>query len=80
MTKVALRKKLHKYIDNAEDSLLEIVYDILKDKEEKSDSGLLTKAQKNELDKRAKLYKEGKVKTIPLKDLMKKQDKKYGKL
>jgi hypothetical protein len=80
MTKVALRKKLHQYIDNAEGSLLEIVYDILKDKKETSDSSLLTRAQKRELDKRAKLYKEGRVKTIPLKDVIKKQEKKYGKL
>lgn len=61
MNKLQLRKKLHSYIDNAEEKKLQAIYTMVEDDIETS--SLLTPAQKKELDKRMIEYKQGKGKT-----------------
>jgi len=71
MTSTALRKKVHQYVDSVDDSLLEVVYNLFKLYREEDDS-LLTKEQKTELDKRAELYRAGKLKTFSWKEVKEK--------
>ena len=68
MTSTALRKKVHQYVDNVDDSLLEVVYNLFKLYKEE-DKSLMTKEQKTDLDKRAQLYREGKLKTYSWKEV-----------
>ncbi len=71
MTRTALRKKVHHYIDTVDDSLLEVVYNLFRLYIEEDES-LLTKEQKAELDKRAELYRAGKLKTFSWKEVKEK--------
>ena len=68
MTSTALRKKVHQYVDDVDDDLLEVVYNLFKLYKEE-DGSLMTKEQKTELDKRAQLYQEGKLKTYSWKEV-----------
>ena len=63
MTPTTLRKKVHQYVDNIDNDLLEAVYNILKIyKHDVGEPSLLTKEQKAELDKTLIEHKTGKLK------------------
>ena len=63
MTTTTLRKKVHQYIDDIDNDLLEAVYNILKIyKHDVGEQSLLTKGQKAELDKTLSEHKAGKLK------------------
>ncbi len=61
MTTTAIRTKVHKYIDEADVKVLEVVYQLL-EVYRQSNSSLLTDEQKKEVLKRSALYKAGKIK------------------
>jgi Putative addiction module component len=58
MTAVALRNKLHTFIDSVEQKKLKAIYTLLESEIE--DSSLLSESQKHELDKRMAEYQNGK--------------------
>ena len=63
MTTTTLRKKVHQYVDDIDNDLLEAVYNILKIyKHDVGEQSLLTKGQKAELDKTLSEHKAGKLK------------------
>jgi hypothetical protein len=55
MSTAQIREKLHKLIDNADESMLNIALDILAERQ----SGLLTEEQRLDLDRRVEKYKNG---------------------
>ncbi len=61
MTTTAIRTKVHKYIDEADVKVLEVVYQLL-EVYRQSNSSLLTDEQQKEVLKRSALYKAGKIK------------------
>ncbi|MBA3663612.1 MAG: addiction module protein [Bacteroidetes bacterium] len=61
MTTTAIRSKVHKYIDEADIKVLEVVYQLL-EVYRQSNSSLLTNEQQKEILKRSALYKAGKIK------------------
>lgn len=61
MTITALRTKVHKYIDEADLKVLEVVHQLL-EVYRQNHSSLLTKEQQKEVLKRSALFKEGKAK------------------
>lgn len=61
MTTTAIRTKVHKYIDEADIKVLEVVYQLL-EVYRQSNSSLLTEEQQKEVLKRSALYKAGKIK------------------
>jgi len=61
MTTTAIRTKVHKYIDEADSNVLEVVYK-LQEVYRQSNSSLLTEEQKKEVLKRSALFKAGKMK------------------
>ena len=61
MTKTAIRTKVHKYIDEADIKVLEVVYQLL-EVYRQSNSSLMTEEQQKEILKRSVLYKAGKIK------------------
>ena len=61
MTTTAIRTKLHKYIDEADTKVLEVVYQLLEIYRQ-SNSSLMTEEQQKEILKRSALYKAGKIK------------------
>ena len=63
MTAIALRKKVHKYVDDIEENVLEAVYKMLKIYVDDDGESLMNEGQKAEIDKRSKLYHQGKLKT-----------------
>ncbi len=63
MTATTLRKKVHQYVDHVEDNVLEAIYNMLKIYVDDDGKSLMSDSQKAEIDKRAKLFKEGKLKT-----------------
>lgn len=63
MTKTAIRKKVHQYVDEAEENVLEVVYKLLKLYSGEDSDSLMSEEQKSEIDKRSLLYREGKSKT-----------------
>ncbi len=60
MTTSVIRKKVHQYVDDIDNELLEAVYNMLKLYNNDQES-LLTKAQKEELDKTLAEHKAGKL-------------------
>jgi hypothetical protein len=63
MTTTTLRKKVHQYIDDIDNDLLEAVYNILKIyKHDDGEQSRLTKEQKSSLDKTLSEHKAGKLK------------------
>ena len=61
MTIAAIRTKVHKYIDEADIKVLEVVQQLL-EVYRQNNSSLLTEDQQTEVLKRSALYKEGKTK------------------
>lgn len=68
MTTIAIRSKLHKYIDEADSDILEVVIKLL-EVYRKGNTSLLTSEQKEEVFKRSVLYKEGKMKGASLREV-----------
>ena len=63
MTTTAIRKKVHQYVDEAEEKVLEAIYSMLKLYMDEGSESLMSKEQKAEIDKRGKQYRQGKLKT-----------------
>lgn len=63
MTTTAIRKKIHQYVDEAEDKVLEAMYGMLKIYVDAGEESMMSKEQKNEIDKRSKFFRQGKLKT-----------------
>jgi hypothetical protein len=61
MTKTTMRTKVHKYIDEADIKVLEVVYQLL-EVYRQSNSSLMNDEQQKEILKRSALYKAGKIK------------------
>ncbi len=61
MTTTTIRAKVHKYIDEADNKVLEVVYQLL-EVYRQSNSSLITTEQQKEILKRSALYKTGKIK------------------
>ena len=65
MTTTAIRSKVHKYIDEADVKVLEVVYQLL-EVYRQNNSSLLSDEQQKEVLKRSALYKAGKIKGYTL--------------
>jgi hypothetical protein len=65
MTTTAIRTKVHKYVDEADVKVLEVIYQLL-EVYLQSNSSLLTDEQQKEVLKRSALYKAGKMKGYSL--------------
>lgn len=79
MTSSTIRKKVHQYVDDIDNNLLEVVYNMLKIYKHEDDKSFLTKEQKTELDKTLKEHKSGKLKYYTIeqaKSIIYKKDKK----
>jgi predicted small secreted protein len=74
MASEIIRKKVINYINNAEDNVLEVVYKMLQMYEVVDGNGLLTKSQKKEIEKRATLLRQGKLKTSSWDEVKKSAD------
>lgn len=61
MTTTTIRNKVHKYIDEADSKILEVVYQLL-EVYRQGNSSLMTAEQQKEILKRSALYKAGKIK------------------
>ena len=70
MTTTAIRAKVHKYIDEADSNVLEVVYKLL-EVYRQSNASLLTDDQQKEVLKRSALYKAGKMKGYSLAEVKK---------
>ncbi len=64
MTASLLRKKVHQYIDDAEENILEVVYNMMKIYVDDDGKSLMTVSQKREIEKRSREYHKGKTKTL----------------
>ena len=64
MTATSIRKKVHQYVDEAENNVLEAIYNMLKIYVDDDGKSLMSNSQKAEIDKRAREYREGKLKTF----------------
>ena len=71
MTTSSIRKKVHQYVDEAESNVLEAIYIMLKIYVDDDGKSLMSKEQKVEIDKRARDYREGKLKTASWEELKK---------
>jgi hypothetical protein len=65
MTTTAIRSKVHKYIDEADVKVLEVVYQLL-EVYRQNNTSLITDEQQKEVLKRSALYKAGKIKGYSL--------------
>lgn len=74
MTTTAIRTKVHKYIDEADNDILEVVFKLL-EVYRQNNSSLLTEDQQKEVLKRSVLYKTGKAKIYTLAEARKKLKK-----
>ena len=70
MTTTAIRTKVHKYIDEADSNVLEVVYKLL-EVYRQSNTSLLTDEQQKEVLKRSALFKAGKMKGYSLAEVRK---------
>jgi hypothetical protein len=70
MTTTAIRTKVHKYIDEADNNVLEVVYKLL-EVYRQSNTSLLTNEQQKEVLKRSAQYKAGKMKGYSLAEVRK---------
>lgn len=77
MTSTAIRSKVHKYIDEADSDVLEVVYKLL-EVYRQSNTSLLTEEQKKEILKRSVLYKAGKMKGYSLAEVRKRVKQKLS--
>ncbi|WP_317899002.1 addiction module protein [Aurantibacillus circumpalustris] len=71
MTSKAIKKKVIEYITQAEDNVVEAVYEMLKSYEVGDGESLMTDEQKTEIEKRSALYKQGKLKASSWEDVKK---------
>lgn len=72
MTTIALKKKIVKQLDNADDKLIKLVSALINQYEESSkEDSLITPSQKREIDRRLKLHKEGKQKYYTFEEVKK---------
>lgn len=77
MTTTAIRSKVHKYIDEVDGDILEVVYKLL-EVYRQSNASLLTEEQKKEVLKRSALYKAGKMKGYSLTEVRKRVKQKLS--
>lgn len=77
MTTTAIRNKVHKYIDEADIKVLEVVYQLL-EVYRQNNSSLLTEEQQKEVLKRSALYKAGKIKGYSLAEARKRVKQKIS--
>lgn len=70
MTTTAIRSKVHKYIDEAEPKVLEVVYQLLEIYRQ-NNSSLLTEEQQKDVLKRSASYKAGKTKAYTIREARK---------
>ena len=77
MTTTAIRTKVHKYIDEADTKVVEVVYQLL-EVYRQSNSSLLTEVQQKEVLKRSALYKAGKIKGYSLAEARKRVKQKLS--
>lgn len=70
MTTTAIRTKVHKYIDEADNNVLEVVYKLL-EVYRQSNTSLLTNEQQKEVLKRSAQYKAGKIEGYSLAEVKK---------
>ena len=75
MRVATLRKKVHQYLDDADEKVLEVVYQMMKRYSAESIESNLTDEQKEELERRTELYLQGKIKTVPWEDVKKRARK-----
>lgn len=77
MTTIAIRNKVHKYIDEADSNVLEVVFKLL-EVYRQNNTSLLTDEQQKEVLKRSALYKAGKMKGFTLAEVRKRVKKKLA--
>ena len=77
MTTTAIRTKVHKYIDEADTDVLEVVFKLL-EVYRQSNTSLLTEEQQKEVLKRSALYKAGKTKGYSLAEVRKRVKQKLS--
>lgn len=77
MTTSAIRTKVHKYIDEADSKVLEVVCQLL-EVYRQSNSSLMTEKYQEEILKRSALYKQGKVKGYTLNEARKRVKQKIS--
>jgi hypothetical protein len=77
MTTTAIRTKVHKYIDEADIKVLEVVYQLL-EVYRQSNSSSLTEEQQKEVLKRSGMYKAGKTKGYSLAEARKRVKQKIS--
>ncbi len=77
MTTTVIRTKIHKYIDEADIKVLEVVYKLLEVYRE-NNSSLLNEEQQNEVLERSASYKAGKIKSYSLTEARKRVKKKLS--
>jgi len=75
MTTTAIRNKVHKYIDEADTKVLEVVYQLL-EVYRNNNASLITEEQQKEVLKRSALYKAGKAKGYSLAEARKRLNQK----
>lgn len=75
MTATAIRTKVHKYIDEADIKVLEVIYQLL-EVYRQSNPSLMTEQQQKEILKRSELYKQGKVKGYSMTEARKRVNQK----
>ena len=78
MTTTSIRKKVHQYVDEADNSILEVVFKML-EVYQKSNASLLSEEQQEYAVKTSKLYKEGKIKVYSLEETREKIQKRLAK-
>lgn len=72
MSTNAVRKKIIEYINHAEDNVVEAIYKMLRIYEEGESKSMMSPEQKSEIDRRATLYRKGKLKSSSWADVKKK--------
>ena len=77
MTTIAIRNKVHKYIDEADSNVLELVFKLL-EVYRQNNTSLLTDEQQKEVLKRSALYKAGKMKGFTLAEVRTRVKKKLA--
>jgi hypothetical protein len=78
MKTTSIRKKVHQYLDEADNNILEVVYKLL-EVYRNTNTSLLSEEQQKEVLKRSALYKQGKSEGISLSEARKKIQGKLAK-
>lgn len=77
MTTTTIRTKVHKYIDEADSNVLEVVYKLL-EVYRQNNTSILSEEQQKEVLKRSALYKAGKTKGYSLAEVRKRVKQKLA--